>query len=217
VRKPRRLSPDELAPYVWEPPRAVPPPPPTAPINWRALFGNDHAVEIEVGFGKGLFLLTSSTARPDVNFFGIEIVRKYQLYAATRIAVRKLPNVKTCSGDAKVVLRDHVAPGSVAAVHVYFPDPWWKKRHKKRLLFTPEFAELAHRVLVPGGKLHFVTDVEDYFAMVSGLLAAVPGFRPLPSPEPTDPRHDMDYLTNFERKFRKEGRPIYRSLHEKAA
>ena len=232
MRKARRLSPEELAPYVWELPpaergrwgspaearaaaEAHDPRPTPAPLDWRGLFGNDHPVEIEVGFGKGLFLLNAATARPDLNFFGIEIIRKYQLYAATRIAARKLPNAKTCCGDAKRVLRDYVAPESVAAVHVYFPDPWWKNRHKKRLLFTPEFAGLVHRALRPGGRLHFVTDVADYFEMVTGLLAGVPGFRPLPPPEPTDPKHDMDYLTNFERKFRKEGRPVYRSLYEK--
>jgi tRNA (guanine-N7-)-methyltransferase len=180
------------------------------------LFGNENPVEVEVGFGKGLFLLTAATARPHRNIFGIEIVRKYQLYAATRIAVRKLPNVKTCCGDAKRVLRDYVRPGSVAAVHVYFPDPWWKIRHRKRLLFTPEFASLVLGALRPGGQLHFVTDVADYFATVTGLLAGVPGLLRLPPTNPTDPKHDMDYLTNFERKFRKEGRPIYRSLYEKA-
>ena len=74
------------------------------------------------------------------------------------------------------MLRDFVRPGAVAAVHVYFPDPWWKTRHKKRRLFTPEFADLVSRALRPGGRLHFVTDVADYYAMVTGLLACVPGF-----------------------------------------
>jgi tRNA (guanine-N7-)-methyltransferase len=223
VRKPRRLSAEELAPYVWELPPAArgrwgirPGSATPTPIDWRELFGNENPVEVEVGFGKGLFLLTAAAERPDLNFFGIEIIRKYQLYAATRVAVRKLPNVKTCCGDAKQVLRDYVRPASVAAVHVYFPDPWWKTRHRKRLLFTPEFADLMSRALRPGGRLHFVTDVADYFEMVTGLLAGVPEFVRLPPPNPTDPKHDMDYLTNFERKFRKEGRPIYRSLYEKA-
>lgn len=222
MRKPRRLSAEALAPYVWElSPAArgwgeIPAATTPAPIVWRALFGNANPVEIEVGFGKGLFLLNAATSRPDLNFFGIEIVRKYQLYAATRVAVRNLPNVKTCCGDAKRVLRDYVVPGTVAAVHVYFPDPWWKTRHKKRLLFTPEFANLISQVLRPGGRLHFVTDVADYFAMVTGLLTGVSAFRILPPPEQADPKHDMDYLTNFERKFRKESRPIYRALCEKA-
>src|SRR5258708_7427445 len=73
----------------------------STPINWEALFGNDHPVEIEVGMGKGLFLLTEASARPDTNFFGIEIARKYQLYATSRFAVRNLRNVKTVCADAK--------------------------------------------------------------------------------------------------------------------
>jgi tRNA (guanine-N7-)-methyltransferase len=224
VRKPRRLSPEELAPAVVELPAANPrrrPPGPDdpvpAPLDWAALFGNPNPVEVEVGFGKGLFLATAGAARPDRNFFGVEIERKYQLLAAGRVAARGLANVKTCCADAKAVLRVYVPPGSVAAFHVYFPDPWWKSRHKKRLLFTPEFADLVLRALTPGGRLHFVTDVADYFEMVTGLLAGVPGFGRLPPPEERPPAHDMDYLTNFERKFRKEGRPIHRSEYEKVS
>jgi tRNA (guanine-N7-)-methyltransferase len=226
VRKPRKLSPDALAPYVWELPKeffgrwgdptrirdaALEFP----RIDWAALFGNTNPVEIEVGFGKGLFLVVNGAAHPERNYFGIEIVRKYQLYAATRIAGRHLTNVRTCSADAKLVLGRFVPPESVTAVHVFFPDPWWKSRHKKRLLFTPEFAELVRAVLVPGGRLHFVTDVADYFDWVIGTLAGVKEFRRLPNPNENTPEHAMDYLTNFERKFRMEGRPIYRSLFEK--
>jgi tRNA (guanine-N7-)-methyltransferase len=211
---------EQLAPYQVSLPSPFQPRPDgelPAPrvIDWLELFGNDHPVELEVGFGKGLFLLTESQAHPERNYFGIEIVRKYQLYATTRIAIRQLPNVKTCCADAKMVLRSAVLPESVAVVHVYFPDPWWKNRHKKRLLFTPEFADLVLRVLVPGGILHFVSDVKDYFEMVSELLANVPALVPLPPREATAVEHDMDYLTNFERKFRKEGRPIYRSAYSK--
>ena len=226
MRKPRKLSPEELAPFTWElpkelfgrwgdPTRAGVAVPDYPRIDWALLFGNTNPVEIEVGFGKGLFLVTNGTAHPDRNYFGIEIIRKYQLYATSRLALRKLTNVRTCCADAKLVLDRFVPPASVSAVHVFFPDPWWKSRHKKRLLFTPEFAEIVRSVLRPGGRLHFVTDVADYFEWVMGTLASVRGFRRLPPPSETVPEHGMDYLTNFERKFRLEGRPIYRSLFEK--
>jgi tRNA (guanine-N7-)-methyltransferase len=179
------------------------------------VFGNANPVEIEVGFGKGLFLLRSATERPTINFFGIEIERKYQLFAANRIAKMNLTNVKTCCADAKAVLRLAIPASSVSAIHVYFPDPWWKSRHKKRLLFTPEFADLVLTALMPGGILHFATDVADYFEMVSQLLSGLSRLEQLPPPEVLPPRHDMDYLTNFERKFRQEGRPIYRSNYQK--
>lgn len=221
MRKPRRLTADELAPYQLDLPAASPnrkpepDTPPPEPLDWAVLFGNSHPVEIEVGFGKGLYLVSTATANPGRNYFGIEIVRKYQLYAASRIAVRGLPNAKTACADAKAVLQQYVRPGSVADVHVYFPDPWWKTRHKKRLLFTPEFAASVLAVLAPGGTLHFVSDVADYFEWVTGTLAGIPQFQRLPPPSERPPEHDMDYLTNFERKFRKEGRPIYRADYRK--
>lgn len=217
MAKPKRLSREELAPYQIELPAANPfhPPdavlPPAVRLDWPTFFGNANPVEIEVGFGKGLFLRTEGVARPDTNFFGIEIVRKYQLFAATRIVLLKLPNVRTCCADAKKVFQDFVVPHSVDAVHVYYPDPWWKTKHKKRLLFTEEFAALIVQVLRPGGTLLFVSDVQDYFDMVIAMLATLPAYTEVDRPADPAPTHDMDYLTNFERKFRMEGRPIYRA------
>ena len=227
MRKPRRLSTEQLAPWMWEMPRgrgqseaeaeATPPPPPT-PIRWHDLFGNANPVEIEVGTGKGLFLLHAATTRPDTNFFGIEIVRKYQLYAATRYAIRNLPNVKTACADAKVVLRDFVAPGSVRAVHVYFPDPWWKKRHRKRRVFTPEFAADAARVIAPGGRLYVASDVEEYFGVMTAILRAMPAFAErAEEADRAAPQTDAGYATNFERKARTSGTPVWRAVYERTA
>jgi tRNA (guanine-N7-)-methyltransferase len=181
-------------------------------------FGNPNPVEIEVGTGKGLFLLHASTSRPDTNFFGIEIVRKYQLYAATRYAIRRLPNIKTSCSDAKVVLRDFVAPGSVRAVHVYFPDPWWKKRHRKRRVFTPEFAADAARALAVGGRLFIASDVEEYFGVMTTILRAMPAFAERPDEaHRAAPQTETGYATNFERKARASGTPVWRAVYERTA
>ena len=204
-----RLPLEALAPYLL----AIPDPP--APLDWRAVFGNDRPVEVEVGFGTGLFLLTAAQASPGFNFLGVEIVRKYQLFTATRLAKRQVPNVRLACADARLFLRDCVAAASVQAVHVYFPDPWWKKRHHKRRVFTPEFAGQCERVLRPGGRLHVATDVEDYFMMVAELVPANTRLRAVPPPAPHDPTHDLDYLTNFERKFRQQGNPVYRLCYER--
>ncbi len=188
------------------------------PIVWPTLFGNENPVEIEIGFGKGLFLTTSATAHPNVNFFGVEIVRKYQFYAAIRAIGRGLTNVRVACGDGRAILKERVATGSVEAVHVYFPDPWWKARHRKRRVFTPEFCHKAGDVLRSGGRLSIATDVELYFGVMTRIVRDLgSAFVPLPTPTASDPQHDMDYLTNFERKFRKEGRPIYRALYERTA
>lgn len=216
MRKTKRLPREALSPFLLDiPGEWTMAGRPLDPIPWTAIFEQERPVEVEVGFGKGLFLTNSGVARPDTNFFGIEIVRKYQLYATERIALRNLPNVRTCCADAKRILREVVVPESVAVVHVFFPDPWWKTKHKKRLLFTHEFADMVLRVLKMGGVLHFVTDVQDYFEMVTELLAGIPAFALLDPPAENNPEHDMDYLTNFERKFRREGRPIHRSRYRK--
>lgn len=240
MRKPRRLSNEQLAPWVVsvggqravsgrekaqaeshpddEPPgSSLPPAPcPLPALNWADLFGNTNPVEIEVGTGKGLFLLHAATTRPGTNFLGIEIVRKYQLYAATRYAIRNLPNVKTACADAKQVLRDFVSPGSVAAVHVYFPDPWWKKRHRKRRVFTPEFAADAARAIAPGGWLYVASDVAEYFEVMTAILRAMPAFAERPEEaERAAPQTAAGYATNFERKALATGGSVWRAVYER--
>ncbi len=210
MRKSARLPLEELEPFLL----ATPDPP--APIDWATVFHNDHPVELEVGCGKGLFLLNASLACPDVNFVGVEIVRKYALFTATRIAKRGLRNVRMVCADAGRFLTGCVATASLRAVHVYFPDPWWKKRHHKRRVFTAAFAAQCARVLRPGGHLHVATDVAEYFAVMGEVLAQQKGLSPLPPPEMKGPEHPMDYLTNFERKARLQGQPVYRALYERA-
>src|SRR5206468_2069904 len=105
---------------------------------------------------------------------------------------------------------------SVQAMHIYFPDPWWKKRHHKRRLFTVDFVKQCQRVLLPGGTLHIATDVEEYFGIMRELLAQSTGLRDLPAPVVREATHDLDYLTNFERKARKQGAPVFRAVFERA-
>lgn len=220
MRKPRRLTSEELAPYCWDMPKrdrlALPDMSAIRPLDWPQFFINANPVEIEVGMGKGLFLLTQAVTRPEVNFLGIEVVRKYQLYAATRYAIRKLPNAKTTCADAKVVLRDFVATGSVAAVHVLFPDPWWKARHKKRRVFTTEFAADAARVIATGGRFHIASDVEEYFGVMTAMVNEMPAFRLLSSETNRDSVEVAGFQTNFERKARLEGTPVGRAVYERS-
>jgi tRNA (guanine-N7-)-methyltransferase len=186
---------------------------PEAPLSWPEVFGNDRPVELEVGSGKGLFLANAGQARPGHNFLGIEIARKYASKAAERIAKRSLRNVKVYAGDAKLFFARAVPSASLRAVHVYFPDPWWKARHKKRRVFCEPLLADVERSLEPGGELWVVTDVEEYFGVIRALVADHPRFEEVPFPEAAAPEHELDYLTNFERKYRLEGRPIYRARY----
>ena len=184
-----------------------------APVSWPAVFGNDHPVELEVGSGKGLFLANAATARPDRNFFGIELARKYARRAADRVAKRGLANVRVLPGDALLFMAKYVPDRSLSGLHVYFPDPWWKARHRKRRVFNEGLVASAERTLIPDSPWHVVTDVEEYFGVIRELMAEHPRFAELPAPEPHDPTHELDYLTSFERKYRIEGRPIYRTSY----
>jgi tRNA (guanine-N7-)-methyltransferase len=230
VRRAARLPLEQLQPYLVEfeqrraggvsPRRKVSSTPPGAdspgsPWDWQTVFGNNHPVELEVGFGKGLFLLTAAQQRPEINFAGIEIERKYVLFTANRVAKRGLGNVRLICGDARVVLSDLVPAESLQAIHVYFPDPWWKTRHRKRRVFTGEFARQCQRILCPGGFLYLATDVEDYFKIMTDLVVKETGLVLLPPPKVRDPQHDLDYLTNFERKYRHAGKPIHRATYGK--
>ncbi len=211
MRRPTRLPLEALEPYLLSAADG----PEAPPLDWAEDFGNANPVEVEVGFGKGLFLLTAARAHPDVNYVGVEIEPKYQLFTATRLAKRGLTNVRLACADARAFLRDRVAPASVRAVHVYFPDPWWKKRHHKRRVFNEEFVRACARVLAPGGRLHVATDVEEYFAVITELVGAASGLRALPPPEEHEPEHDLDYLTNYERKARKRGGAVHRAVCER--
>jgi tRNA (guanine-N7-)-methyltransferase len=190
---------------------------PTGPIDWTELFGNAHPVEIDVGCNRGVFLVNAAQANPGINYLGIEIDYTEGRRAARKLKKRELPNARVLGGDVRWAFDKFVRPGSVAAVHVYFPDPWWKKKHAKRRVFTDAFLEQVATVLMPGGLLHSWTDVKDYFEVISALVDNHPAFEKLPPPPEKRPEHDMDYHTSFERKKRKLGSTIYRGLWRKRA
>jgi tRNA (guanine-N7-)-methyltransferase len=196
------LSAAGVSPYFLEP---------KGPMKWAEMFGNENPVEVEIGCGKGLFLINAATQQPLRNYCGIEIARKYALFAASRVARRGLNNVRVARADAQQVLREWIPDQSVAVLHVYFPDPWWKRRHRKRRVFTESLVAHAARVLIDGGELRFASDVAEYFKVMHGLVSRHPSFREQPPPAAHEPEHDMDYLTNFDRKSRQAGKPVYRA------
>ncbi len=181
------------------------------PWDAAAVFGRRAPLEVEVGSGKGLFLRTAAAGHPDVDFLGIEIAPKYARFSAAALAKQGLANAVVVVGDAARIFREILPDGSLSAVHIYFPDPWWKKRHKKRRLMRESFIGDLQRTLEPGGRLHFWSDVEEYFQTSLELLAAhtsLEGPRQVPE---APAEHDMDYRTHFERRMRAHGEPVYRA------
>lgn len=176
------------------------------PLDWGVVFGSAGPVEIEIGSGKGTFLVDSAEARPDHRFLSIEWALPYAEHLADRVRRRGLENVRVARADAARFLAEHVPAGSVRVVHVYFPDPWPKKRHHKRRLLQPGFVAAAAEALEPGGELRFVSDHGEYFEEARGALAANPDLEEAPVLE-----EEMTDLTNYERKYRAEGRPIHRA------
>jgi tRNA (guanine-N7-)-methyltransferase len=182
-----------------------------APWDPAALFGRSAPLEVEVGSGKGLFLQTASIGTPEHDFLGIEVAYKYARFIAHRLAKRAIPNAVAVHGDGLRLFRERIPADSLAAVHVYFPDPWWKARHHKRRVMTEAFLADIVRTLQPGGRLHFWTDVKEYFDNTLELIAkCTPLVGPIEVPEKVA-EHDLDFRTHFERRMRMNNEPVYRS------
>jgi len=185
-------------------------------LTSQTLFGNDQPLEIEVGSGKGLFMQTVSGDQPETNFLGIEIARKYAVSAAARLASGARKNALMVPGNAEPLFKDRVPTASLAGVHVYFPDPWWKARHKSRRVLNETSIRNFSRCLQAGGRFHFWTDVLDYFESTIELIAVVaPELGPPIPEEAAKAEHDLDYRTHFERRSRQHAIPVYRVCYTK--
>jgi tRNA (guanine-N7-)-methyltransferase len=179
-------------------------------VDFAQIFGNGNPVELEVGCGKGGFLLRQARDHPDRNYVGVEWANKYYKYAADRMYRWQVRNARLVRTDARDFIKNQTPTGSLHAVHVYHPDPWPKSRHQKRRLFTDEFVGQLARVLVPGGRIAVQTDYADYFKIIRDLLAAC---RELESCDFADAEYGTPHQrtdTNFEVKYLREGRTIHR-------
>ncbi|MEM0924951.1 MAG: tRNA (guanosine(46)-N7)-methyltransferase TrmB [Planctomycetota bacterium] len=186
------------------------------PVTSDNLFGNTNPLEIEIGSGKGLFLSNAAIRRPENNYLGIEIVRKYAKHAAARLRKKSVTNAKMVAGNAELLFGGPIPAESLEAVHVYFPDPWWKKRHRKRRVVNERSILNYYDALRPGGRFHFWTDVLDYFESTIEMIAEIrPQFGiPIPEEE-AESTHELDFHTHFERRSRRDQTPVYRVRYEK--
>lgn len=179
---------------------------PTDP--WRAIFGDDHPVALEIGPGRGDFLIASARDEPGWNFFAIERSAARAVALRRRIEACSTRNARVLHADATCVL-ELLPEACVARYHVQFPDPWWKKRHARRRIWTPSFVALLRRTLRPGGTVELVTDVADYFAFAQELLDADTGLQRVSAGTASSAS------TSFARKALNRGATLYRSEHRR--
>jgi tRNA (guanine-N7-)-methyltransferase len=173
------------------------------PLDFAALFGNPNPVVLEIGSGKGRFLIASAMEQPDVNFLGIEKSLHYHRVIRERVSKRGLTNVRLINYDAYPVLQKMIPDAALSEIHVYFPDPWPRTREQKRRIIRAEVLAEMRRVLVEGGRGIYVTDHREYFE------AAAPVVEQFFRAERRVPGPDDPPRTNYEAKYRAEGRPIY--------
>src|ERR1043166_2834681 len=185
-------------------------PEPASYLDLGAIFGDARPIEMEIGCGKGGFLLRQAQAHPDRNYLGIEWANEFYKFASDRMARWGVTNVRIIRADARRMVIHQLPDASLAAMHIYHPDPWPKKRHLKRRLFTPEFVAAAIRVLVPAGRLAIQTDHAEYFEQIKGVTLGQPGLTPAAFEDPDFGTVGERVETNFEIKYLREGRPIYR-------
>jgi tRNA (guanine-N7-)-methyltransferase len=173
------------------------------------IFGNDNPTEVEIGCGKAKFLIARAAEFPQINFLGIDVVWKWMKFAVARSEKRGLENIKFLRADAREAVTHGLRPGSVSIFHIYFPDPWPKRRHRKRRIVTGDFLRVLHERLTEAGLVELATDHDDYYMHMrnavtqSGVdwrgVRSVTGDRLF-----TAPVH-----TNYEIKYADAGRPLH--------
>lgn len=213
------IGPRELPPL----PDAAMTDPAAGRLDPRAWFRDPaRPLEIEVGSGKGTFLLEQAAADPCTNYLGVEWAREFYLYAADRVRRRGLTNVRVLHADATEFIRWRVPDGIVRAVHLYYSDPWPKARHHKNRVVQDRFLAEAWRVLQPGGELRLVTDHPDLWEWYEEHLARwtaaslAPRFERREFVPPPWVGADQVIGTNYERKTRAEGRSPNAAVLRKA-
>lgn len=178
-----------------------------APLDLDAAFGRDAPKLVEIGFGMGETTARIAAAQPDKDFLGIEVHGPGVGSLCKLIADNGLSNLRIMQHDAVEVLRDMIPEGTLAGVHVFFPDPWRKKRHHKRRIIQPDFVALIASRLAPGGYLHCATDWEEYAHWMMEVLAAEPALEN--TAEGFAPRPDYRPLTKFENRGLKLGHGVW--------
>jgi tRNA (guanine-N7-)-methyltransferase len=175
------------------------------PLVWESLFGRGAPTQVEIGAGKGSFLLELARLHPEWNLLAVERAGRYHALCCQRAAKRGLGNLRFIRTTAEDLLLRLLDPGTVSRFYVLFPDPWPKKRHHKRRLFKPENLAAMAKALVAGGELLVKSDHLEYASIIEQLLRSTPGLEII---DPTAAFAELP-LSGFERKYRDQDRTIH--------
>lgn len=191
--------------------REIAPQPAEGAIDLDALVPGSGELEVDVGFGRGTSVLERAAAAPDARIVGIEIKAKWSFKVDERRKRLGLDRVRILCGDAREILARAGPDGAVSRVFVHFPDPWWKKRHRKRRVLGDDILDTFARLLRPGGQLYIQTDVEDRAQDYVALLRAHARFE-LEGEGGFVPENPFGARSNREKRADEDGLPVYRIL-----
>ncbi len=190
------------ATHAWELPLDVLP----VPADWTTVYGRSAPLVVEIGCGGGRTIMSMATAHPEWNCMGIERCGEYYRMMRDRAERKQLPNFRCGRIDAAYLIKQYFTDASVQQYHIYFPDPWPKKKHLKRRLFNASFCTELKRTMEASGTFYFATDHKDYYSAILPLLREYFNVTEHPDPWEDAPKG----RTNFEVKYMIAGRPIYR-------
>ncbi|WP_223199478.1 tRNA (guanosine(46)-N7)-methyltransferase TrmB [Solihabitans fulvus] len=190
---------------------------PPGPLDASAWFGREAPALLEIGSGMGETTAALASAEPHLNYLAVEVYPPGLAQLILRIEKAGIENLRLLRGDAVDLLTDHVAPGSLSGVRIFFSDPWPKKKHHKRRLIQPAFVALVASRLVEGGLLHLATDWEHYAEQMMEICSAEPTLRNRYPDEPGGwaPRPDWRPVTKFEQRAVEEGRVSHDLMFER--
>lgn len=197
--------------------RRGPPREPESPVTARGpaleeMFGTlPDRLEVDIGCGKGRFLVTRAAGHPDISFLGIDRRKKRSEKTARKVAGQELSNIRVLCAEAYYVIANMLPAASVSTYYLFFPDPWPKRRHHRRRLFDAVFMDALARTMKNKGRIHVITDHHDYFDIIRGILAADPRFSEIAPFMP-----ETEERTEFYLVFLKKNTPLHACSFEKS-
>lgn len=184
-------------------------------LDFASLFGNDHPVIMEIGFGMGDSLSTMAATMPENNYIGIEVHRPGVGRLLNNLATQELSNVRVFCDDAIEVMAQCINGGSLAGVQLFFPDPWHKKKHNKRRIVQPAFAQDIRKKLSHGGVFHMATDWQPYAEHMMEVMEPATGYVNQAGANQYSPQPDFRPSTKFQRRGEGKGHGVWDLMYKK--